>query len=148
MEELSSSISNEINFNGINVMNSTITLVKIENKLQNKDIDQYITFNDLNISDIRYEFQTSIIVTEDIKSDQIFKIIFNRPIMKNLYFVQSSLLFSLRHQCNEQLEINLPIFTGIRFGRIYMRVHTQSSEINTNVLMNNVTASNIDAALL
>jgi len=147
LEEISSTLSNSIAFNTVTVEESTISVLKVSNKDQSKDIVQNVTINDLTVTNNNYSFATSVISTEDITSNEAFNIIFNNVIMTNLYFVSSSQLFSLSHQISEQLEINVATFDNIRFGGIKLKVHNQASSIDTLVLLKNATVSNIDTYL-
>jgi len=146
-EDLASQVSNNITINGLSVENSTIAVMRLTNQEQSKDIDQNIVFNDVSIINNHYNFQTSVIAIEDVESNQLFNIKFNRFTIRNLTFDEVSIILSLGHQSNEKLEINQMLIEDLKFGRIHLKVHDQTSELDSKVRINNITALNVDASL-
>ena len=144
MVDLSSTYNSNITFNSINVHNTTISVIKISNSSQSKTITQYITFNDLSIHDNDYSFSDNLILTENIKSDSIFEIIFNRLQCYDLNFTANSNILQLGHQSNEQLQIIDSSFTDIYYGGITIKAFDQSSELVSKVFFRNISAHEID----
>ena len=104
-------------------------------------------FNDVSIINNHYNFQSSVITIEDVESNQLFNIQFNRFTIRNLTFDEVSIILSLGHQSNEKLEINQMLIEDLKFGRIHLKVHDQTSELDSKVRINNITALNVDASL-
>ena len=147
LEELSFQVDGNITFNNLSVRNTTLAVLKISNHLQSKEIVQNITFNDLEIKDSGYLFSTKVIKTENIRSNNSFKIIFNRMIIENLYFKTPSSIMALNHQCEQALEINDSIIRNVTFGIISISETGSSYEIKPLVKISNLTATNNDAVI-
>jgi len=144
LSEISSQVDGSITFNQIDVVNTPIDVLKISNVLQSKDIIQNLTFNDITIQDWSYDFSSDLITTENIKTNNSFKIIFNRIIMKNLNFRSQSNIFLLKHQTEEALEINDSEFDNITFGCITMRNFDSALSVKSLAKFSNITATNND----
>ena len=145
MYELLSTTNSNITFNGIEVVNTTISVIKISNSGQSKSINQYITINDLTVHDTNYVASDNLILIEKISSEGVYQISMNRIKMNDLHFTASSNLMKLGHQSNEVLMITDATFTNIVFAGISIGAFDQSLDIVSKVFMNNITANNIDA---
>jgi len=86
LSEISSKVDGSIFFNKISVKNTGINVIKISNVLQPKDINQSISFGDITVQDSNYNANAELISTENIKSNNSFRMIFNHLIMQNLNF--------------------------------------------------------------
>ena len=145
LEEISSQVDGNITFNNLSVRNATLAVLKISNLLQSKDIVQNIIFNDIEIRDSDYFFTTRVITTNNIKSNNSFKMIFNRLIMENLSFKTPSDIMLFNHQCEQALEINDSIINNVTLGIIEISEEDSLYEIKPLVKISNLTATNNDA---
>ena len=144
LSEISSQVDGSITFNQIDVVNTSIDVLKISNVLQSKDITQNLTFNDITIQDWNYDFDADLIVTDNIKTNNRFKVIFNRILMKNLKFESQSSIMTLRHQTEDALEVNDSVFDNITFGLIVLRKPYSDSDVKPFANFSNVTVANND----
>ena len=143
-KDIENSVDSNITINGLIVQNTTISILKIANNKQSTSINQYMTLNDFDIKNTSYLFTDNLIQVENVKSSAIFKIIFNRLRMADLYFEANSNLLALKHQVTEQLEINDAVFTNIRFAGILLEAFDSTLSQTSNAKISNMTAYNID----
>ena len=142
--DISSQVDGNITFNHLSVRNTTISVLKISNTLESRDIVQNLTFNDIEIRDTKYQYSTHIIMTENIKSNNSFKMIFNRMVIENLYFERASQVLQMNHQWKQALEINDSIINNVTYGAIVIQEIDSTYEVKPSVKISNLTATNND----
>jgi hypothetical protein len=145
LDHISSRVDSSILFSNVTVINSTIPLLKLSNPEQSKSIDQQITFDGIIYKNWAFTFSTNLIHTENVKSDGILSVVFNKMIFSNISFSRLGNLLYLQHQANEEVQINNSVFSDIYFAGIAAESFDKNSlDKRTLVRMSNITAHNIN----
>ncbi|CAI2367699.1 unnamed protein product [Moneuplotes crassus] len=139
MREIASPVDSNITFNSISVVNSQLNVIWISNVDQSKTINQYITINDLVITDITFSFTPLLLAMENIISDATFSLKFYRLMIENISNQDTSSLMVFGHQIEQFVEIHDSVFRNISQAGLDILVQDKSRLIPTKILLNNVT---------
>lgn len=142
---IASTSNSNITFDGVTVENSSVSLLRLSNTLQSKDISQYFKFKNVVYKDSSFQYSDSLISTLNLKSNSVFSLTFSDLKFQNITFARNGNLLLLSHQVAEQLEINNAVFSGIKFAGISIEAFDKNEiEKKTKVKMTNVTAYEVD----
>jgi hypothetical protein len=145
LSTISSSVDSIYTITNVNVTKSEVTLVHIDNTYQSKTINQTITVSNVLYQDSYFEFSNDLLVTQNVKSSNVFEVQFSNIIFKNLNFDKGGNLMRLQHQSpNEFLFSDLTI-TNITYGGISIQMSDKQVSDQVLVKFINVVASAIDA---
>ncbi|CAI2369432.1 unnamed protein product [Moneuplotes crassus] len=140
LREMSSPLDTNTTFNSVTVVGCKSKVISIHNSEQLVTIfNQYITFNDLVIRDLDYPNPGYLIQNGQIFSDGIFKVVYNRMIVENIYFGRIVDMIGFAQKVDQFFEIRNSIFRNISNSAIDVKAPQKGTGIRTRVKFDNVT---------
>ena len=145
LTSVSSSINRNITISGINVENSSMSLLKLSNAAQTTSINQYISISELSYKDCIYEYNDDLIYFGNIVSDQTYTLTLNQISISNISFSRSGNLFNFQHQTTDAIVISNMNISNVVYGSIFIKSFDLSGNNgNTKVAFYKMNAQNID----
>jgi hypothetical protein len=145
LTDLVTSVDCKYAISNINLTQSEITVVRIDNIYQSNTINSTIVVTNLLYQNTFFEFATNLIVTERVKSQNSFSAVFSNITFINLDFDKGGNLMLLQHQSPDQFEFTNVTFSNLTFSGISVEMFDKQAEDQVKVKFSNMKASQIDA---
>jgi hypothetical protein len=145
LSTISSSVDSIYTITNVNVTNSEVTLVHIDNTYQSKTISQKIAVSNVLYQDSYFEFSNDLLVTQNVKSLNVFEVQFSNITFKNLNFDKGGNLMLLQHQSPNKFLFSDLTITNVTYGGISIQMSDKQVSDQVLVKFINFVASKIDA---
>jgi hypothetical protein len=145
-DEVSPTFDSVYTVSDVNMNMCSVSLFTMRTSEVASTVGIQLTMSDVTVQNLNYPFDDDIIVFSNILSDALIQITLDNMNFDNIIFERGGNLMVLRNQQDQNLEITNSQFSNIQNAGITLQAFDATETTKrTNVLMDNITATQVNA---